>query len=233
MTTGGAEGWPSTPWTLVRAARAGEVLAGGGERARDRLVELYYVPVERFFRRTLRVPEADARDVTHELFARLLEREFLQGITHETSFRGFLKLACRRHCATWRAASAAALARAGAIADDGEPLDDGAIDDAVDDELRRYYVAEAARRVAAELLAQGKPETLAIFEARTRLDGERPEDYASLAARFDLRVYDVRNRLTAARRLFRRALRALASERADDPRAELAELGLLRYLEGA
>ncbi len=231
----GSGDWPSTPWTIIRLARAGAAVRGD-RAALERLLEIYYEPVERFFRRVLGLGADEAGDVTHDLFARLLERDFLDGLTHETSFRGFLKVACRRRCASFRAARAAktralrALALVPAAAAAGAPGADGEIDAVIDDELRRSYVDEAARRVRDELQRQEKPDTLAIFEARTRFDGSRPEDYAALAERFGLRIYDVRNRLTAARRIFRRELLRIAAERADDPKEELREIGLLRYV---
>lgn len=221
--------WPDTPWSLIRRARA----AAPADRrtALSRLLELYYVPVRRFFARVLIGSAEAAGDVAHDLFARFLERDFLDALTHETSFRGFLKLACRRHCANWRAAESASRRAAMRAAETGA-AGHAELDAALDEELRRHYVEEAMRRVRERLLRDRKPEVLAIFEARTRPDGSRPEDYSALASRFDLRVYDVQNRLAAARKVFRRELLAIARERADDPRAELRELGLLRHVEG-
>jgi hypothetical protein len=219
--------WPTTPWTEIRRARLDD--GGPGRAAVDRLLELYYVPVQRFFQRALGVSESDVGDATHDLFAKLLERDFAGSITHETSFRGFLKLLCRRH----RASSMAARAVSDRVLQKlMSQEDEAAIDRAIDDELRRFYVEEAMRRVRDELLRRGREDTLAIFEARTRFDGSRPEEYRSLARRFGMKLYDVRNRLWSARRIFRRALLRIAGERVEDPREELRELGLLRYVRG-
>lgn len=223
-------GWPPTPWSLIRRARGG----AGAERSRfalERLLEQYYAPVRRFFSRVLRVGDDGADDIAHDLIALLLERDFLESIRHETSFRGFLKVACRRHCASARIAEAASRRALRALPVRDGALDDEALDGVVDDELRRFYIEEAARRLREELLKRRKRDALAIFEARTRFDGSRPEEYRALAERFGTRIYDVRNQLSSARKLFRKHLLRIASERADDPRGELRDLGLERYLE--
>ncbi len=219
--------WPETPWSLIRRARAGE--AADARTALESLLALYYLPVRRFFSRVLRLSEDAAGDVAHDLFAKLLERRFVEGLSHETSFRGFLKLACRRRTALHREAEAAR--RRALIALSQEPPE-GADDDALDEEIRRFTIEEATRRVREALLAQGKGDVFRVFEARARPDGSRPEDYATLAARFGKRVYDIRNHLTAARRIFRRELMRIAAERTEDPREDLRELGLLRFVEG-
>jgi len=222
-------GWPPTPWSLIRRARDGPE-SGTRRLALERLVEQYYVPIRRFLSRALGVGDDRAGDVAHDLFAALLERDFLQAIRHETSFRGFLKVVCRRHCATWRATDAASRRALHAAALGRALPDDAALDDAVDEELRRFYVDEAVRRLRERLLRCRKREALAIFEARVRFDGSRPEEYRVLAGRFGKRMYDIRNQLSATRKLFRRLLLTIAGERADDPRAELRDLGLHRYL---
>ncbi len=225
----GSRAWPRTPWSFIREARA----AGPAERraAVARLLELYHVPLRRFFARVLKL-DGSADDVAHDLFQKLLEQDLVAGLKQETSLRGFLKVACRRQCGKWREAEAAAqraLPRAGA-APEAAAVDDRRLDAAVDEELRRHYLEEALRRLREDLIRRGKEDLLAIFEARTRLDGSRPDDYATIAARFKVRVYDVQNRLALARKGFRRELLRIAAERSDAPREELRELGLLRFL---
>lgn len=218
--------WPTTPWDMIRTARLGP---DGQRRAvLESLLALYYVPVHRFFARALSARDGEADDVTHDLFAKLLERDLIQGLPHETSLRGFLKVACRRQYANRRASEAAerrALRAAAAL----EIADDAAIDAAVDEELRRFYVEEAMRRTRQDLVRRGKEDLVAMFEARVRFDGARPDDYAAIAERFGVRVYDVQNGLALARKVFRRELLRVVAERAEDPRTELRELGLERF----
>lgn len=220
--------WPKTPWSTVRRARDGT--EADRRAARDQLFELYYVPVRRFFGRALAIEDGAADDVAHDLFVRLLEKDFLEGLRHETSLRAFLKLACRRQCANWRRGEAASRRALRNLAVNVGAPGEGPLD-ALDEELRHFYVEEAVRRLREDLVRRGKNEMLAIFEARTRFDGSRPEEYDALAGRFGLRIYDVRNRLAAAREVFRRELMRIARERAEDPREELRELGLLKLVE--
>ena len=214
--------WPTTAWELVHRARE----SSGALRARalDDLFRLYHRPIEQFFARALRIQKDHVDDVAQEFFVRFIDKDFLKSVTYEKSFRGFLKVACRRHYLKWREAQSSRRD------DDGAALSPEETSEMVDEEFRRWYVAEAVRRVGEELHRQGKPDVFAVFEARTRFEGRKPESYESLAERFGKGVYDIRNHLTAARKIFRRELLNLATERAEHPTEELAELGLLEFI---
>lgn len=218
--SGRTAGWPSTLWDLIRRAREGR--GEGRAEALEALFTLYYRPVRRFFQRALRAGAQQADDLTQEFFTRFIEKDFLRNVTREENFRGFLKVACRRHFISWLESRAA------------RPLPrippPETLEPAVDEEFRTWYLEEALRAMREALAEEGKPAALAVFEARVKLDGSEPENYKSIADRLGLRVYDVRNLLVLARRIFRRELLRLAEERADDPKLELAELGLLPYL---
>ena len=228
--------WPSTVWATIR-----EIRGGSPEERRtalDELLRLYYQPVHRFFQRVLRIQGPRLDDVTQEFFTRFIEKDFLKNVTVEKSFQGFLKLACRRHYINWCEAERAARARSGDMARlqdrDGSsfeiPIPEERFSSMVDEELRRWYLDEAMVRTRKELLRQGKETYFRIFEARSGLDGSALADYQSLSRRFEISIFDIRNHLTAARKIFRAALEALASERSEDPREELRELGLDRHL---
>lgn len=218
--SGRTAAWPSTLWELIHRVREGS----GRERsaALETLLGLYYRPVRRFFQRALRAGAQQADDLTQEFFTRFIERDFLRGVTREENFRGFLKVACRRHFITWLESRAARPIPRLPAPERLEP--------AVDEEFRAWYLDEALRLTQEALKAEGKDAALAVFEARVQVDGSSPEEYKSIADRLGLRVYDVRNLLVHARRVFRRELLRLAKDRADDPKLELAELGLLAYL---
>lgn len=223
--TGGS--WPQTPWELVRLAREGP--AAGRRAARDVVLARYYRPVSRFFRRALRAPSDRADDVTQDFFARFIEKDVLQGITHETSFRNFLKVACRRHYINW--CRSEKLRRARPLGEATEPMHgEDACAQMLDDELRAHYLEEALEATRKRLEEKGKPGVWEVFEARVRFDGGEPEDYAGLAKRLGLGILEVRGRLRAAREVFREALTGVARERAADPESELRELDLLKYM---
>ena len=228
---------PETPWTLLRRARDGA--PDDRHAALAELLPLYYRPVRRFFGRALRVDGQSLDDVTQEFFARFVEKDFVKNLHHETSFRAFVKVCCRRHWASWlearRRDGPRGEARLQPLHDEtGAPLDvadtEGALDELVDAELLRFYLDAALERLREELTAQGKAVYLEVFLARTRFDGERPPAYEAIAREVGRSVYDVRNYLTHARKIFRRALLEIASQQADRPRDELRELGLLKYL---
>ena len=223
--------WPSTIWELVRRSHEGP--AAQRKRALDDLFRQYYTPVHRFFQKALRVGERDLEDLTQDFFARFVEKDFLKNLQHEGSFRGFLKVACRRHFINWLDARNAAKRggdRAVPLEDSGIAVPEDKFDGLIDDELRAWYLEEAVERTKQELTAQGKEAYYKVFEARAGLRNGEAADYKSLAKEFGISVYDVSNHLLSARKVFRQALVQLAEERSPHPTEELRELGLLKYL---
>ncbi|TWU38619.1 RNA polymerase sigma factor [Novipirellula artificiosorum] len=83
----------TTQWTRIVAAR------GDSPEAREALGELctaYYRPVEAFIRKSCRSPQ-DARDLTHDFFARILDGNgFEQAEPSRGRFRSYL-LGCVKH----------------------------------------------------------------------------------------------------------------------------------------
>lgn len=229
--------WPSTVWATIRDVRAAS--PEGKKAALDELLRLYYRPVHRFFQRVLAIKGPRLEDVTQGFFTRFIERDFLKNVTYEENFRGLLKLACRRYYINWCEAERAASPRQGRTLHRLQDADGSAIDvpipeerfsSMVDEELRHWYLDEALERTRTELMRQGKEVYFRIFEARAGLDGGALSDYRSLSQNFQLPIFDIRNHLTAARKIFRAALQNLAAERSEDPHEELRELGLERHL---
>lgn len=218
-------------WDLVQRSHAGP--APGRRQALDELMRQYYKPVHRFFQKALRVDDRDVEDLTQDFFTRFIEKDFLRNLQEERSFRGFLKVACRRHFINWLEARNAAK-RGGdktVRLDDWTPaVSEDKLDGLIDNELRAWYLEEAIDLTRRELTAQGKEVYFRLFEARAGLRGGAPTDYKALAAEFGITVYDVSNHLLAARKIFRSAMMRLASERSRDPMEELKELGLHQYL---
>lgn len=82
-----ASSFRTTHWTQVLAARGESTVAK--DALRD-LCEAYYGPIEAFVRR-YRAGHDDARDLTHEFFARLLEGNSLKGVDRTRGrFRTYL-----------------------------------------------------------------------------------------------------------------------------------------------
>ena len=96
----GAE-FPSTHWSVVLAA--GQRNAAECEQALAKLCEAYWYPLYAFLRQHGHAP-AQAEDLTQEFFARLIQKEFLNGLIQEGGrFRSFLLTALKRFLANeWR-----------------------------------------------------------------------------------------------------------------------------------
>lgn len=223
-TPSGGQPWPVTVWQVVRRAQAGTDDDRAG--AREYLLQIYYKPVHRFFERVLGLHDDRLDDVTQGFFARFIEKDFLKNITYQKSFRHFLQLACRRHYINWLEAERARWGRVVPLEDLAEERSSALLDE----ELRRWYLEETVARLGRRLASDGKPLYFEIFQARVTFDGTRATPYDELARRFGIGVFDVRNHLTAARKAFREILGELAQERSKDPRGELQDLDLLKYL---
>ncbi|MGH9580978.1 MAG: RNA polymerase sigma factor [Terriglobales bacterium] len=73
---GGASGrFPATRWSAILAARSDD--AGERQRAYATLVAAYWKPVYKYIRLRWGKPNEDAKDLTQEFFARLMEKGFL------------------------------------------------------------------------------------------------------------------------------------------------------------
>lgn len=233
LPSAGPQQWPETIWPLVQKAREGD--GPSKKLAVEQLITVYYKPVFRFFQRALGIHGDRLNDVTQEFFTRFVEKDFLKNLAQEKSFRGFLKVAARRHYINWCEAEQVRRPKDGRKLqglhdEEGRnidiPLTEAKFGELIDEELRGWYLEEALERVRAKLRADGKDAYLKVFEGRVRFDGEKPTDYETLAKQVGVRIMDVRNYLTAARKIFREALLDLAAGRSDHAETELRELGL-------
>ncbi len=87
-----ARGFATTRWSLIAAARD-----GAPPQARAALAALcstYWYPLYTFIRRQGHNAD-EAQDLTQEFFARLLEKDFLEGVDQaKGKFRAFLLASC-------------------------------------------------------------------------------------------------------------------------------------------
>ncbi|HMF11245.1 MAG TPA: sigma-70 family RNA polymerase sigma factor [Gemmataceae bacterium] len=105
-----ADRFHTTHWSLVAAAQ--DRASPEAQRALTELCEVYWYPLYAFIRRSGHGSE-EARDLTQEFFARLLEKDYLAGVDREKGkFRSFLLTACKHFLANERD-RAAALKRGG------------------------------------------------------------------------------------------------------------------------
>lgn len=156
----------TTQWSVVIAA--GGTDDDAKRRALDALCKAYWDPIFSYVRNRGNSPE-HAEDLTQEFFARLLEHDWLAGLTKEGSkFRAFLLVAVKRFLAVEYERSSAAK-RGGGVA----PLSmdrPGAADPASGDETpekafdRKWaltVIDRAVTRLQAEARASGRQELFA------------------------------------------------------------------------
>jgi DNA-directed RNA polymerase specialized sigma24 family protein len=97
MSQPGPDLFSTTQWTVVIAA--GGTDAAAKEKALSDLCAAYWRPIFAYIRRRGHGVE-QSKDLTQEFFGRLLERDWLSGLTREGSkFRAFLLVAARRFLA--------------------------------------------------------------------------------------------------------------------------------------
>ncbi len=93
-------GFATTRWSLVLAAGRGDAPEAGAALAA--LCEVYWYPLYAYVRRSGH-PVEEARDLTQEFFARLLEKRYLRAADSERGrFRSFLLVAFKRFLARER-----------------------------------------------------------------------------------------------------------------------------------
>ena len=114
----------TTNWSLVLAAR--DEPSAAGREALEALCERYWYPLYACVRGSGHDADA-ARDLTQDFFARLLERDFLEGVSPEAGrFRSFL-LASLKHFLSHERDKRRALKRGGTSIH--VSLDDGTAED--------------------------------------------------------------------------------------------------------
>jgi RNA polymerase sigma-70 factor (ECF subfamily) len=90
----------TTHWSLILAAREHD--SPEARQALEELCECYWYPLYAFIRRSGHNSE-EARDLTQEFFARLLEKDYLAAVNRDKGkFRSFLLAACKHFLANER-----------------------------------------------------------------------------------------------------------------------------------
>jgi RNA polymerase sigma-70 factor (ECF subfamily) len=181
----------TTHWSVV--LQAGENHSAQGSVALERLCRTYWYPLYAFIHRQGR-PEADAKDLTQEFFARLLERNDFQAVdARKGKFRTFL-LASLTHFLSNQRDHAQAAKRGGgkaiisldAITEEQwhrlEPATDLSPDKLFDQRWAITLLEQAASQLREEMAAAGKVEP--FEQLKTFLTNEPQEgEYAAVAER--------------------------------------------------
>lgn len=235
-------GGPSPAFPTTRPSFvAGMGAAAPDERARagEVLVRSYWKPVYKYVRVRFRKANEDAKDLTQDFFAHVLEREWLARFdARRGRFRSFLRLALDGFVANAEKAGAR-LKRGGGrapLALDFEAAEGelAGLEPPAPDSVEAWFDAEWRRGLLAGVLAElerdlaecGQDVRAALFRRHDLSEGECPS-YAELAREHGLDVTAVTNHLAAARRAFRELVLArLREETADEEefRAEVRAL---------
>lgn len=213
---GGA--FPPTRWSAVVAARSDD--PAERRRGLEILVAAYWKPVYKLIRARWNRSTEDARDLTQEFFARVIEKDFLAGFDPEKGkLRTFLRTCVdamvkndsRDALRLKRGGGAQVLSldfetAEGELALAGIPAPDGRADELFEKEWVRSVFALALARLRAECEAQGKAARFRVFERYDVEDEDPRPTYAALASELGIAATDVTNHLAWARREFRRVV---------------------------
>jgi DNA-directed RNA polymerase specialized sigma24 family protein len=166
------QGFASTRWSLVLAAGRGD--APEAQSALAALCQTYWYPLYAYVRRSGH-PADEARDLTQEFFARLLEKHYLRAADSERGrFRSFLLTALKRFLSKERH-RARALKRGGGRSGLSLDFDQG--------ESRFRF--EPATDVTAEVLYERRWALAMLDQVMVRLRDEferagKPDDFERL-----------------------------------------------------
>ncbi len=216
---GGA--FPVTRLSVVEQARS----KAEPERALalETLLTAYWKPIYKYIRLKYQQPPADAQDLAQGFFAELLERNLLaQFDPARARLRTFLRLCVDSFVLNERKAASRQKRGGGTphlvldFMDAEGELQAGVIDaasipspdswnDFFEKEWIRSLFSLAVEDLRALCQARQRGSAFQIFEAYD-LEGESDVSYARIAAKLNLSVSDVTNRLFWARREFRRTV---------------------------
>ena len=234
---GAAAAFPSTSWSMVRAAANSEV-----PERRDRLQSLlaaYWKPVYHCIRRRWRKSNEDAKDLTQGFFVLLLEGSTLErlGSLHG-SLRGYLKAALD-HYLVDEERRKEALKRGGgctvvaidlssvehAVSDPQSESPDGGFDR----EWIAACLSEGVRHLGEELKREGRETHYRIFQRyyldRQNGDASAPAPtYDEVARELGVAGHDVANSLVYTRRRLRMILKERIADTTASERDAAEEL---------
>jgi RNA polymerase sigma factor (sigma-70 family) len=227
----------STHWSLVLTASQAD--SPQAQEALGKLCCLYWYPVYAFIRRQGYDPD-QAKDLTQELFARIIEKRYLAAADREKGrFRSFL-LTCAQHLLSNERKREHALKRGGEYS--FVPLDDLVTEsryqaepaDGMSPEKlyeRRWALAlldQALDQLQCEYVKAGKGAQFDVLQVFLSGAKEAPGSYADVCAQLKLSENAVRQAAYRMRCRFRELLQTVVAQTVASPAELESELSHLR-----
>jgi RNA polymerase sigma factor (sigma-70 family) len=208
------DAFPPTRYSVVAGVQSDD--PGRRSRALDALAAAYWKPVYKYLRLRWQMDPEDARDLTQEFFARLIEKDFLDSYDPARGrLRTFLRT-CADRLFLNQARDARRLKRGSgalvaldfdqaehelaAVAQTESP------EDYFEKEWVRTVFAMAVDRLRRQCQTAGKIVHFELFEHYDLAESVPARSYADLGRDFGLATTDVTNYLAFARREFRRCV---------------------------
>lgn len=239
---GGHDGrFPSTRHSLMQAVRSADT--SERRRALDVLIAAYWKPVYKYIRLRWGKDNEQAKDLTQEFFARLLEKDFLESYDPSRArLRTFLRVCLDRFLGNNQAAEHR-IKRGGDTAfvpldfetAEGElrqlePRSSEDVEEFFAREWTRSVFGNALETLRRECEAEGKQVHFQLFELYDVEEGGKQLTYSQVADRFGIKPSDVTNYLAYSRREFRRivldSLREMTASEEEFRREARALLGI-------
>ena len=214
---GAPQQFPLTRWSVVEAARSSN--AEQRQRALETLISAYWKPVYKYIRLQWNKDSEQAKDLTQDFFARLLEKRLLDRFDPQRArLRTYLRL-CVDGLVINADKSAQRLKRGGAVTlvplefetAEGElrqaPLVvSGGPEELFTREFARSLFAHAVAQLRIVCERESKTLHFQIFELYDIEGGAKDLTYEDIARRFGIKATDVTNYLAFARREFRQSV---------------------------
>lgn len=220
---GTRESFPETAWLTVLSAP--DVRDPRRRAMVERLCSLYWRPVYKFIRATWGKSVENAKDLTQEFFATVLDSDLI--VRYQPSkgrFRDFLKGALRnflaevhrrgeRHKRGGGTVTIALDIDAVETSSFAQDLQQSTPEQIYDREWAEGLMAGCVERLKEQLRSEGREKQLRVFEAYDLAPaGGAPPSYEELARRLELSVHDIRNYLSRTRARLRELIVERISE---------------------
>jgi len=222
--------FPSTRWSAVLAVR--DPSDPARQKHLEALIRTYWKPAYAYVRALRPGCSEEAKDITQEFFARLLEHGSLSTVDPQRgSFRGFLRTSLRnfvidvsRRERARRPPPGTKLLPFDEVRDG--PADSDTPDSAFEREWNRTVLQEAVEELEQQLHRAGLSDHAELFRSYCfpKESKHRPT-HRELAAEFGISESGIRKRLTYCQRSLREILRDRIREYVTDDRDLETELG--------